>query len=76
MQYILTEEDMRRLKAAPPTGHTGMMNYQAAACFVDNVIAYGKSGNLETVMAKLEEISKLMDAPFQVSAEHDWDDFK
>lgn len=58
------------------TAGTVVKNYEVARCFVDNAIAYGKSGDLQTVMHNLEYIKTLLDKPNDENEKHDWDDFK
>lgn len=53
-----------------------MTNAEVARCMVDNALAYGKSGDLETVMHNLEYIKVLLENPDQENSDHDWDDFK
>jgi hypothetical protein len=53
-----------------------MTNVQVAKCFIGNAIAYGKSGDLETVMVNLLLIEKLLQDPEGENEDYDWDDFK
>jgi hypothetical protein len=53
-----------------------MTNAEVASCMVDNAIAYGKSGDLQTVMHNLEYIKVLLDNPTKENTDYDWDDFK
>lgn len=53
-----------------------MTNVEVARAMVGNAIAYGKSGDLETVMHNLEYIQRLLENPDEENPDHDWDDFK
>jgi hypothetical protein len=53
-----------------------MTNLEVAKCMVGNAIAYGKSGDLDTVMHNLEYIQTLLEKPEEENPDHDWDDFK
>jgi hypothetical protein len=51
-------------------------NLEVARAMVVNAIAYGKSGDLETVMHNLEYIQTLLEKPEEENDKYDSDDFK
>lgn len=59
-----------------------MTNLEVAQCYIGNAIAYGKSGDLKTVMRNLEYIKELLGpvgdlkTVMQENPNHDWDEFK
>lgn len=53
-----------------------MTNLEVAKAMLDNALAYGKKGDLETVMHNLEYISTLLEKPEEENPDHDWEDFK
>jgi hypothetical protein len=53
-----------------------MTNLEVARAFVGNALAYGKSGDLQTVMHNLEYIQTLLENPEDENEEYDSDDFK
>jgi len=53
-----------------------MTNLEVAKAMVGNAIAYGKSGDLETVMVNLKYIDELLENPKEENEEYDWDNFK
>lgn len=55
---------------------TNMTNLEVAQCFVHNALAYGKSGDLRTVMNNLEYIDKLLEEPNKENPDYDWENFK
>jgi hypothetical protein len=55
-----------------------MTNLEVAREYVENALAYAKDGKgyMQTVIANLEYIKKLLKKPDGENFEHDWDDFK
>lgn len=53
-----------------------MKNLEVAQAFVTNAIAYGRSGDLSTVMVNLELIQELLENPDEENQEYDSEDFK
>jgi hypothetical protein len=53
-----------------------MTNLEVAKAMVGNAIAYGKSGDLPTVMVNLAYIEVLLEKPNEKNSDHDWEDFK
>ena len=53
-----------------------MKNYEVAAAWVENALAYAQGGDLKTVIDNLEMIDKLLDKPWEDNHQYGWDDFK
>lgn len=53
-----------------------MTNLEVARELIRNALAYGKGGDLPTVMVNLEEIFNLLDEPSRDNDDYDWEDFK
>ena len=51
-----------------------MTNLEVAKAMVGNAIAYGKSGDLQTVMVNLAYIETLLEEPNKKNPDHDWED--
>jgi len=53
-----------------------MTNFEVAKAFIENALAYGKAGDLQTVMSNLEYIKKCLADPFEINEDYSEDDFK
>lgn len=53
-----------------------MTNLEVAQALITNALAYGKRGDIETVMSNLRIIEVLLESPNEKNEKYDWDDFK